>query len=207
MEQRWLSMTGICTVLSVSPNTITTLVRKKMLVKIGTPPNVRYLDPTSEYAALLKLGESIYYKEHAIPRDFNTVAFLTLTEMAEVLGWRLSYARQYVHRRKLPCIKVGSLHLYSIAQVRKIMWARQGRKLVSNQKSPFLLTEIVWYFSKHYKKELAELPTDAEFAEDALLQKKIQRMMRMPSPARELALKDFMGKIELAKQVVTAVKS
>jgi hypothetical protein len=201
MEQRWLSKRGICDVIGISEANLKSLVRQKYLVKIGKPPNVRYLDPTPEYAEKLKIGQALYVKSFLPTRDINLAALFTVQELATILNISVFAARG--RAKKLPRIKgKGYSDLLTVQDVRNLVWRVSDRKQMSKQRSPFLLTELIAWFWKHYKAEFADVPTDAAFAEDALLQKKIRVMMNYPSPQKELALKEFMETMELAKQAV-----
>ena len=208
MEQRWLSKTGICTVLGITESTLQTYVRNKYVVKIGKQPNIRYLDPTPEYTEQLRLGQALHRKQNELPFDVSTAALLTLREVEEIVGWtNHRYAQKYITKHKIPSIKIGRFHLYRVDTVRDILWKRQDRSKVSKQIGPFVISEIIDFFWKYYKAECEETPTDTQFEEDHLLQRKLNRMMRLPSNKREVALAEFMRTMELAKRVVAAAKS
>ena len=208
MEQRWLSSTGICSALGISPNILRILVKQKLIVKIGKNPNIRYLDPTPEYAEQLRLGQTLHAQEYLRFRDsLSSAALLTLREVAEIMGWTIEYARLYFNKKKIPAIQVGQYHLYSVEQVRDFLYARQDRRGAIRSRGKFLLREMIDYFWRYYGIECEETPTDSEFAEDDLLQRKLAKMMKTPSPQRELMLADFMAKIQFAKEVVAAAKT
>jgi hypothetical protein len=208
MEQRWLSKIGICTVLGINESTLKTLVKQNYIVKIGTHPNIRYLDPTPEYAEQLRLGQALHRQHVLLGRDLSTAALFTLREIAEILGLEIRSVQAWIWRESYRYLfkgtKVGKYHLYSAEDVRNLIWKRHGRKRYSKQKSPFLLPELIAFFHKIMDVEIEDMPTDAQFEEDEVLQRKIKMMLRQKSPGRERALADFMAKVELAKQVVTA---
>jgi hypothetical protein len=206
MEQRWLSKRGICDVLGISKWQLRSLVRQKYLVKIGKPPNDRYLDPTPEYIEQFKVAKALHAKHYELKRDINFAALFTVQELAAILNISVFAARG--RAKKFPRIKgKGHSDLLTVNDVRNLVWRVSDRKQMSKQRSPFLLTELIAWFWKHYKAEFADVPTDAAFAEDALLQKKIRIMMNYPSPQKELALKSFLDTVEIAKQVVSIVKT
>ena len=67
-----------------------------------------------------------------------------------------------------------------------------------------LLSEIIDFFRRFQAAEESIVPTDAQFTADEQLQKKITWMLKQPQ--REVMLKDFLEKMELAKQVVTSIQ-
>ena len=211
MEQRWLSKTGICTVLGISEETLRTYVKKKYLVRIGAGPNIRYLDPTPEYKERLRIGEVIQSKHTNQAIDIDLTRMISIREISELTGWRFAYANTYMNRHKVPHVKVGDkqgnmYRLYAIQDVRRILWERRDRKAMAHQRSPFLLKELIEFFWKNYKRDSEEAPTDTEFKEDDLLQRKINRAMRYKSPQREQALADLMDKAKVARKTVSVLK-
>jgi hypothetical protein len=207
LHQRWLSLSGISTVLNLTPTQIKTLHKQRLLVRIGkNPSEYRYLDPTPEYAERLRLAAVMLSKNSQVNIDLPMTFLLTIREVAEIMGWSLTHARHFLDDSKAPCWKAKNrAKLYSVSTVRDLLFKRQGRKL-SKQRDPFLLSDLINYFRRFQVEEEAIVPTDAEFAEDAELQKKIVWMMKQPSPQREAMLADFLEKVELAKQVVTTAK-
>jgi len=207
MEQRWLSLDGICTTLGMSKEQIKYLVSIGALVslkgKSNMGSNARYLDPTPEYAEKLKFGEALYGRLHPVPIDIPTTALLTIREVALIMNWKLVYARHYLYEKKIPAIKVGRYHLYSVETVRDLLWRRQGRKL-SKQRSPFLIQNLIDFFLKYQAEEAEEVPTDIQFAEDDLLQRKLVRLSKMKDPS---ALRDFLEKINLTKKIVSLLRN
>jgi hypothetical protein len=208
--QRWLSLTGICTTLGIGHEHAKWMAKQGFLTVMWgdrrkTFTQARYLDPTPEYAAKLKLGEALYGRLHPIPYDLDMKAMLTTREVAEIMGWTMKYAKQYLWKKDVPSVKVGQHQLYSILTVRKLLWKRNGRSAsLSKQKSPFLIRELIEFFLKTTAADEQEVPTDAQFAEDELMQRKLTRMAKLKSPERELAMKQFMDKMELAKSLVSS---
>jgi excisionase family DNA binding protein len=202
LPQRWLSLSGISTVLNLTPTQIKTLYKQKLLVRIGkNPSEYRYLDPTPEYAERLRLAAVMLSKKSDIPIDLPLTFLLTVREIAEIMGVSLKHARRYVADKKIPCWKSKNrAALYSMSVVRDLIWRRNGRK--NRYSAPMLLPELVAYFKKFLAAEEAIVPTDAAFKEDEELQKRIRWMMRQPSPQRETLLADFVEKLELAKATV-----
>jgi len=208
MEQRWLSLDGICTRLNISKDHALWLAKKGYLSVIwGNKTNkytaARFLDPTPEYAEKLKFCEAVYGRTFSLPIDIPTTALLTIREVALIMNWKLVYARHYLYEKKIPAIKVGRYHLYSVETVRDLLWRRQGRKL-SKQRSPFLIQNLIDFFLKYQAEEAEEVPTDIQFAEDDLLQRKLIRLSKMKDPA---ALRDFLEKVALAKKVSSSLKT
>lgn len=208
LPQRWLSLSGISTALNLTPVQIKTLYNQKLLVRIGKRPNeYRYLDPTPEYAERLRLAAVMLSKNSIVNIDLPMTFLLTIREIAEILGWTHRYAINYLEDHKVPCWKSKNrARLYSISTVRDMLFKRQGRKL-SKQRDPFLLQDLLDYFRRFQAEEESIVPTDAAFEQDALMQKKIKWLMRQPSPHREAMLADFIDKMELAKKVVTVLKT
>ena len=205
-EQTWLSLSGICDKLRLSTGQVRTLVKKGCLATIGKQAALRFLDPTPEYVEQLRLGAIIHQKHFPVPAGLTEKALLTKGECAELLGLSARMMERYLYRHTVPSIRVDKKHfLYSPLVVREAMLKRSGRKL-SKQKSPFLLAEIIAFFAQRITKECEEVPTDLEFQEDELLQKKLSRMMAMPSPQKEAGLKDFCDKVAIAKWFVGAAK-
>lgn len=209
MEQRWLSLTGICTTLNISHGHAVWLAKRGFLATIWgdggkTWKKARFLDPTPEYAEKLKLGEALYGRLFPVPVDLDLAGLITIREVAEIMGWSIRYARQYAFKGKIkPAVRAGITDLYSIAEVRRVFWKRNGRsRAVSKQVAPFLVREIIDYFLRTTAEAEREVPTDAQFAEDDLLQKKLIRMSKMKSPDREAAFADFYRKVELARLAV-----
>jgi hypothetical protein len=208
LPQRWLSIHGICTTLGLNPSQVQHLTRKKHLVRIGDRAiNFRYLDPTPEYAERLRLAAVMLAKSGCanIPIDLPLTFLLTCREVAEIMNWGLRHARSYLAEKKIPCYKSKNrAALYSVSAIRNLIWKRNGRKQ-AGKIAPMLLSEMIGFFRKFQIAEEAIVPTDAMFAEDAALQKKIIWIMKQPQ--REVLLADFMEKMELAKQVVQTLES
>ena len=208
IPQRWLSLTGISTVLNLTGTQIKLLHKQRLLVRIGKrPEDYRYLDPTPEYAERLRLAAVMLSKNSQVNIDLPMTFLLTAREVAEIMGWSLIHARHFLQDNKVPCWKgKNRAALYSVSTVRDLLFKRQGRKL-SKQRDPFLLSDILNYFRRFQAEEESIVPTDAAFAEDEDLQKKIAWLMKQPSPQREVMLADFIEKLELAKQVVQTLES
>jgi hypothetical protein len=214
LPQRWLSLSGICTVLNLTPSQVKSLYKQKYLVRIGkNPPDYRYLDPTPEYAERLRLAAVLLSRNAAVTFkiDLPTTFLLTSREVAEIMGWSPRYAKVYLAEKKIPCFRFENSKkralLFSVSAVRDMIFKRNGRGRYSKQLAPILLSDVILFYRRFQATEEAIVPTDAAFKEDAELQKKIQWMMRQPSPQREVMLADFLDKMELAKQVVEALRS
>jgi hypothetical protein len=208
LPQRWLSLSGICTVLNLTPSQIKTLYNQKLLVRIGKNHSEhRYLDPTPEYAERLRLAAIMLSKNSQVNIDLPLTFLLTIREVAEIMGWTQQKTIHFMEDHKVPCYKSANrARLYSVAVVRDMLWRRNGRKL-SKQLAPMMLPELIAFFRKFQAAEEAIVPTDAAFAEDADVQKKVRWIMRQSSPQREVLLADFVEKLELAKQVVSSLQS
>lgn len=205
LPQRWLSISGISTTLNLTPTQIKTLYKQNLLVRIGkNPTEYRYLDPTPEYAERLRFAAVMLSKNSTVNIDLSLSFLLTRREVAEILGWNLVYAELYLRTKKVPRHKAANgVVFYPVSAVRDMLWKRNGRKL-AGKIAPMLLSEMLAYFWRFKAAEEAIVPTDAAFAEDAALQKKIVWMMKQPN--RDVLLADFISKMELAKRVVEAVK-
>lgn len=212
MDQRWLSLTGICDVLKTNEKHIWWLVKNGHLEHLPGKGNerrsgARFLDPTPQYAERLRIGEIIYKRRVPLPTEFQDVseaALLSVREIAEIMGWHLSTARNYFKEHSCPCIKgKGRQYLYMVGTVRDMLWARQGRAL-SKQRSPFLLARMIEFFAEYQTKESADVPTDAEYAADDEIQRKLAKIVKLPSPEREIAMRDFHSKVNLAKACADA---
>ena len=207
--QRWLSLIGICNTLQTNPKHIQWLVKQGFLEYIPDRSNKnqgsRYLDPTPQYADRLRLAEVIYRRRFPLPADIDidSKAIFTSAELAVLMGWTPNYTDKFLFTHKPPCVKIGGgktggLRLFSAKTIRELIWRRKGRK-VSAQKSPFLISELLEFFQKRMADD--DVPTDAQFADDERLQKKLTRLLKMPSPQREEALREFLAKVELAKEI------
>ena len=207
LEQRWLSLSGISTVLNLTPIQIKLLHKQHYLVRIGKRPDeYRYLDPTPEYAERLRLAAVMLSKNDRVNIDLPMSAILTVREVAEIMNWSLNHAKKYLLENRIPHFKAGvRINLYSVTEVRDMIFRRNGRGKFSKQLAPFLLTEILEYHKRFQAEEESIVPTDAAFERDAELSKKIKWMMRQPQ--REVLLADFVEKLELAKQVVSLLQS
>lgn len=203
-QQRWLSRDGICTTLGMTKHQIELLVSRKVLVTIGFGPKRRYLDPTPEFAAKLKLGETLYDKLKPLPKDFELLGLLTIREVGQIMGWHIRYAQVYLWKKNVPSIKVGVHRLYSIAAIRNLLWKRQGRKIAS-QRAPFLLDHLIRFFLEYHAHENEEVPSDADFADDDLLMRKFSRLAKLPSPQREEAYRELWAKVSTARCVAEAL--
>jgi hypothetical protein len=214
-NQRWLSLDGICTVLQTTHKHVLWLAKNGHLEVLwgnGSRKQIdaRFLDPTPKYAERLRLAEMIYMRRYPVDEDFDlpTAALFTKRELAQIMGWTIGYARKFfAMNRDIPSIKVaGNLVLYPASTIRDLIWLRRDRTL-SKQKAPFLLKELIAWFVKFQAAEEEEVPTDLEFQEDDLLHRKLTRLSKLPSPEREVAMRDFYDKVALAKQVASVVKT
>lgn len=213
-EQRWLSLDGICSVLQTNRTHIFWLVKQGYLETI--PPakgsGARYLDPTPQYAERLRLAEMIYRRRHLLPTgfDLSEKALFTKSEIAAIVGWTEKYTVKWLREHKIPFIKCGNrktgLCLYTPKAVREILWRRSGRKEFSKQRAPFLIRELIEYFLKHHSDNGEDIPTDKQFMEDDLFQRKLNRILKMKSPQKEAALRELWSKVELAKQAAHSLK-
>jgi hypothetical protein len=118
------------------------------------------------------------------------------------MGWSLTYAKNYAWKRKIPSFKVGVYDLYSIATVRDMLWRRNGRGELSKQVAPFLIADIVDLFRRLTAEAEQEVPTDEQLLQDELTKRRLERIGRMKTPQREMAMKDFYAKVAIAKSVV-----
>jgi hypothetical protein len=208
IPQRWLSLTGISATLNLTGTQIKLLHKQRYLVRIGKrPQDYRYLDPTPEYAERLRLAAVMLSKNSQVNIDLPMTFLLTAREVAEIMGWSLIHARNFLQDNKVPCWKgKNRAALYSVSTVRDLIFKRQGRHL-HKQKAPFMLPELVAFAKRFIDSEAAIVPTDEQFKADAELQKKMELVMRQSSPGREVMLADLLEKLELAKQVVQTLES
>ena len=208
LHQRWLSLSGISTVLNLTPTQVKRLYNQKLLVRIGKrPQDYRYLDPTPEYAERLRLA-AIMLSKTDVHINLPLTFLLTTREIAEIMGWTQQYAQVYLREKSIPNFKgKNRVRLYSVSAVRDLIWKRNGRGKFSKQMAPALIPDLINFFHRFKTAEEVVVPTDAAFAEDEALQKKIVWMMKQPSPQRETMLADFIEKMELAKRVVSETAS
>jgi excisionase family DNA binding protein len=144
-------------------------------------------------------------KDDTISINLPLTFLITKREIAEIMGWSLRKTRRFIEDNKMPSYKAANnSRLFSVSTVRDFIWKRNGRRL-SKQLAPMLLSEMIAYFRRFQAAEEAIVPTDAAFAADAELQKKITWMMKQPN--REVLLADFISKMELAKQIVVTAKT
>lgn len=200
--QRWLTLTEICTTLRMSPDQIKALVKKRQLVAVGVgQSHKRYLDPTPEYSERLRLAQDLEFRLHRWKETFPILALFTAREISYLTGWTKYSTYERLKERKIKGYRIGKYVLFSAETVRDILWRKSGaRKRINKDKSPFLISELMRFFLEYKAREDEETPTDAEFAADELLQRKMSRMMHLPSPQREAVFRDFMSKTDFAKR-------
>lgn len=197
-EQRWLSLDAICTTLRLPRKIIRALVKKGCLVHIKTQAGDRYLDPTPEYAEQLRLGAMAHQKYYPIPDDITERALLTPAEISQILGINKKQTRTWLKRHDVPRFQVSrNLALYTVGGVREALWNREDRVLHKN-KAPFLIPELVAFFRRYYAAETALVPTDKQFREDDVLQRKLEILASLNDGAK----RDFSAKVELARKIV-----
>jgi hypothetical protein len=207
-DSQWLTLSGICSRLSLTPRNIRYLVRHGYIGEMKSGPSrsdSRYLDPTPEYAAKLRLGETLYKRNFPLPEDLDLAPLLTLREIAAIMGWTMKGVRNKNDRGRLgKGVKVGQYRLYSVQVVRDLLWQRRGRRH-SKQRDPFLLDELIQFFWKYYEQESSEVPTDLEFSQDEKLQRKLKRMMRMPAAERDAAMRQLLERMGVARVAAAAL--
>jgi hypothetical protein len=203
-EQRWLSMQGICEVLQTSQKHIRWLAQQGYLEKLPSDKKKhpdRYLDPTPAYAERLRIAEAIYRRRVVLPRelDLSDKAIFSVQEVAAIMRWNLNTARTKLKRSKVPCIKCGSgktaPRLYTASTVRDLLMQRAGFR--TKHRAPILLTELVQWFRENHSQ--LERPSDRDFAADTRFKKRLEVLLRMPSPQRERAFSELWSKVEMAK--------
>ena len=201
VEQVWLSIDAISTQLGIPKNLIRNMARKKELVRIGNGPSERYLDPTPEYKERLRLCESLYSKRVDVPTNLETCGLMTLREIAEVMGWEIKRTQKYIAKKKIPSIKAKrGVGLYSVSDVRDMIWKRQGRTM-AKQRAPFLWSDIINYFARYMQGQESLMPTDQQFIEDDKLRSRVELMMRMEEPEKSKAVKKFMEDNDLTRRL------
>jgi hypothetical protein len=196
--QTWLSLSGICDRLRLSPTQVKTLARKGCLATIGKKgtPAYRFLDPTPEYSEQLRLGAILHQRFFPVPAGLTEKALLTLGECAELLGMTPVKMKRYMMRHAVPSVRVDRKHfLYSPLVVREAMLKRSNKAL-SKQLAPYLLSEMIEGFRTRLSEELSIIPTDKEFLADESLQKRLAMIVG------ESQKSDFARKVKLAQEVV-----
>jgi hypothetical protein len=208
--QRWLSLSGICDSLGITEAHARWLAQKGYLAVLPAPKSSkaqrRYLDPTPDYADKLRLTEAFYGRMHPLPKDFDLTALLTLREVATIMNWGMSYAGKYVVKHKVPSTKVGKYTLYSVADVRDILWKREGRS-ISKQSRPFQILELVNFFLRYQAEQTEGVPTEAEIQADNRLSRQFDQILKLKSPEKEEALSRLWARIETARTVAQSVHS
>jgi hypothetical protein len=205
--QQWLSLSGICDKLRLSPYQVKTLAKKGCLAIIKGKMRVadRFLDPTPEYAEQLRLGAIIHQRHFPIPAGLSEKALLTRAECAELLNMKLKTLDDYVKKNFFPpAIRVDRSHfLYSPVMVRKIMLQRRSgerywkdKEPLSSKLAPFLIPELVELFRSRLSEEVSSIPTDKEFLADESLQKRLSKIVTQSQKS------DFAQKVKLAQQIV-----
>jgi len=53
----------------------------------------------------------------------------------------------------------------------------------------------------------ATTPTDLDFKQDDILYKKMAKLLKMPSPEKEVAVRDLWDKVEIAKKIADCLKT
>ena len=197
-EQTWLSLSGICNRLRLTPAQVRTLARKGCLAVIKGKGNVqaRYLDPSPEYAEQIRLGAIIHQRHFPVPAGLSEKALLTQAECAELLGMTQKMMSRYLKRHTIPFIRVDKVHyLYPPTVVREAMLKR-SKKTLDYRKAPFLLSEMVEFFRSRLSAEVSLIPTDKEFRADEALQQRLSMIVTESQKA------DFTHKVKLAQEIV-----
>jgi hypothetical protein len=208
MEHRWLTLDMMASLLRVSPSYVKTLTKEGFLVTIGKADRTRWLDPGPAYAEKLRLAAVMHGDRMHVPPDICEIALLSLREVSVLCGWTLAYARWYMKTHKdIPRFNINPrLSLYSIKTVREILWRRQGR-LHCKQRSPFLIQELIDWVKAEHEKELQDIPTDAEYAADDKMMRKLMKIVEKDARDQASAKNDLATKIELAKRIVQILES
>jgi hypothetical protein len=201
-EQIWLSLSGLCDKLRLTPGQVRTLVKKGCLATIGKQASLRFLDPTPEYREQLRMGAIIHQRHFPVSAGLSEKGLLTAGECAELLGMSKKRMNSYLHKNKIaPTVKFDKTHfLYSVSTVREIMLKRSQRKL-SKQKASFFLPEIIELFRSRLSDELSLIPTDKEFLADERLQQRLSLIVTESQKA------DFARKVKLAREIVQILES
>jgi ribosome-binding protein aMBF1 (putative translation factor) len=122
------------------------------------------------------------------------------------MGWTLNQARMRLFRYKVPAMKAGAnIYLYSAAAVRDMMW-RENRSTVA-ERSPFLLSEMIEFFQRWYADEAKGVPTDAQFAADDEIQRRLAKLVQRAEKDQSVAKADLASKTELACKIVQILQS
>lgn len=192
----------MCDKLRLSRRAVLALARKGCLAVIWGPysnvkiTSARFLDPSSEYAEHLRLGEIIHNRLYPVPAGLSEKSLLTTGECAELLGITPLMMNRYMRRHAIPSIRVDKKHfLFSPLVVREAM-LRRSKRTAYSQKSVFLIAELVELFRSRLSAEISIIPTDKEFAADEALQKRLSLIVTESQKA------DFARKVKLAQQVV-----
>ena len=211
-EQQWLSLDALCTKLRLSKGCVLALEKQGCLTAIWGRKggwrfkDVRFLDPTPQFAEQIRLAEMIHRKRHPIPPDISEFGLLTAREVAQVLGWPLKRTRVYLYRDKVPFIKGGMrTFLYSSATVRDWLWKKD--RSTAHARSPFLLTEMIEFFQRWYADEVKGVPTDKQFAADDEIQRRLSKLVQRAEKDQSSAKADFASKAELARKIVQILQS
>jgi hypothetical protein len=215
MGSNWLTLEGICDVLHTDERHVTWLAKNGYIEVLWGPgrtrKGARFLDPTPEYAERLRKSELLYGRRQPLPEDFDlpNSPIFTARELGEIMGWDYERTQRFLYKKRktIKAVPLGrhatAIRLFSAATIRDLIWTRNDRSQ-SKQRAPFLVKEILEWFLRFRQREEQEVPTDTEFQEDDLLQRKLTRLMKMPSPQREAAIQEFLEKVDLAKSFVQA---
>ncbi len=65
---------------------------------------------------------------------------------------------------------------------------------------------MIEYFLRFEAAQRELVPTDAEFSEDDKMLKKWELLARMDPADRELAMQEFLEKVRIAREIVTAAR-
>jgi hypothetical protein len=207
-KQKWLSLSQIALLLGISESHAVWLARQGFLHLIwGNKKKdyqaARYLDPTPEYAEQLKRSEMLYGRMYPTTKDLEDVPLLSSSEVAAILGITEKAAALLLWRWRVPHYispHAGHTNLYSVEAIRKLLWKKSSRS-TSYRRSPFLLLDLVEFFRQKNARAEAEVPTDQQYEEDEMIQRKLARMLRMPYEYRLKAIQEFFAMMETAKRV------
>ena len=198
----WVTLDYLAGILRLPKAYLRQLTRKGFLVSIGRADKARWLNPTEEYREKLRLAAILHSEQMFVPPDISEIALLTLREVAVLCGWTLNAAQCYMKQNHVPHHKINRrLNLYDIRTVRELLWRRQERT-TAHQRSPYLIQELIDFVQKEHEAATRDIPTDAEYAEDDKLIRKLESIVTRSEADQASAKHDFARKAELARRVV-----
>lgn len=172
--ERWLSFGDVCLELGLGSRAVNTLLRSGALVGYRLPRQGKRGNKSGGQWRILDPGHKFAEYLQASKRHIEHIALVNGAEVGEVLGVTPAAIRQLRRRKKIRGQKVGKAILYTAAEIRRVLLARERRS--SRGKgicySPILLT---W---------LKRIVSDDEWVGSEVLNRLLWQAVALPEPEK-----------------------